>query len=91
MVSLVLHALANPDPWPTSDVNVRLEHGLTSLISRSHITLLRAAVQTTRFVGRLQIDSIPDMCRENVQFGQFQVAHGKHIEVNARMLEITIA
>jgi len=91
VVSLVLHALANPDPWPTSDVKVRLEHGLTSLINRHHITLLRAAVQTTRFVGRLEISSLPDMCRENVQFGQFQVAPGKDIEVDARTLEITIA
>lgn len=86
----LINALANPDPWPTSNIELRMEQGCTTLINRRHIAELRAAMLATRFVGTLYLHSLPSPFEQNVHRGQFQVAPGKDIEIGAHNLEITL-
>lgn len=92
-VSLVIHALANPDPWPTADTDteLRLQLGCDPKISRRHVTQLKNAMRSTRFVGRVAINSHPNPFEDDVQLGQSQVAQGRDINVSAHGLEIIIA
>lgn len=90
VVALVLNVLANPDPWPTARVELRLEQGCHPLIRRRHITDLRRAMHTTRFVGRITIDGIHRPFAAHVQPGRFVVAPGKQMLITTDVLEITV-
>lgn len=91
-VMLVIHALSNPDPStnPATDTELRLEFGCDPKITRRHVTMVRNAMQSTRFVGKVSINSLPNPFQGDVQLGQFQVAAGKDINVSAHGMEITI-
>lgn len=88
-ISLVLNALANFNPWMNTDTELRLD-SCDPKISPRQVAHLRAAIQSTRIVGKVAITIWSNPFASSVQLGQFEVASGKEMILSENGVEITI-
>lgn len=75
-VPLLLNALANPDPWPSSNIELRVEQGCTTPINRRHIADLRVAMLATRFVGTIYLHGLPGPFEQTWSWGSLSLHQG---------------